>query len=181
MAASAAFFILLFQRRPKNHLYYLTISCTLRFHHGVFRIRSWWLQSERALASAAPPSKCRPNRATSGTCGGRCATPTTFDANDNSTGQIGSLPTLSWIGNASRVGSVESFKLLLIELAQNSYSAFIGGSASGENNWRTSSSPKSTIFVLEDETIFTLCALAGRVYTYCDLLTQSDNSMTLAR
>jgi hypothetical protein len=53
----------------------------------------------------------------------------TFDKNGNQSGQIASLGTNSWTGANYRIGSVESFYALLLEL-ENSYSTFDRANAS---------------------------------------------------
>jgi hypothetical protein len=60
------------------------------------------------------------------------STTATFDANGNQTGKIATLGTYSWTGANYRVGSIESFKALLLEL-ENSYSTFSGANASKNN------------------------------------------------
>jgi hypothetical protein len=57
---------------------------------------------------------------------------TTYDPNGNVTGQLNPLPTYSWTGTSYKLGSVESFQALLLQL-ENSYSGFAGANASGNN------------------------------------------------
>lgn len=54
----------------------------------------------------------------------------TFDQNGNATGQLGDLPTYSWLWNAYEVGSVKQVKAWLSNVA-DSFGAFFGGNHSG--------------------------------------------------
>jgi hypothetical protein len=53
----------------------------------------------------------------------------TYDENGNATGQLTSLPTYSWIGNAYQLGSVELVAFGQVNLA-NTFAALLGGNAS---------------------------------------------------
>jgi hypothetical protein len=57
-------------------------------------------------------------------------TTSTFDASGNSTGQLASLSTQSWIGNAYQIASVTSVQSSPVATA-NSFWALVGGNASG--------------------------------------------------
>jgi hypothetical protein len=60
----------------------------------------------------------------------REGTVVTFDKNGNATGQLASLPTYSWTGNAYQIGSVEQTVTNWVNLAA-SFWPFAGGNASG--------------------------------------------------
>jgi hypothetical protein len=62
------------------------------------------------------------------------ASGTTYDQNGNANGQIGPLPIYSWKNNAYQIGSIESFKALLLEL-ESSDATIAGGNFSAPGTY----------------------------------------------
>ena len=62
------------------------------------------------------------------------ASGTTYDQNGNVTGQIGPLPIYSWKNNTYQIGSIESFKALLLEL-ESSDATIAGGNFSAPGTY----------------------------------------------